>query len=240
MHIAIIMDGNGRWAQRRSLPRVFGHRAGVSRVEECVRAAPDLGIAELTLYAFSTENWKRTPYEVSSIFRLLRVYFNRKAQELAAEGVRVRFIGRRDRLSDPVRATMKFVEDLTEGCTRLSLNIAIDYGGRDELLRVMQQCARLGAEEGLSPDEIDEDFVARHSDLPHANAPDLVIRTGGERRISNFLLWHVAYSEFIFEDALWPDFTVEKLQQSLETLKGRERRFGGVLSEQSAAQLRAR
>lgn len=228
MHLAIIMDGNGRWAQARNLPRAFGHRVGALRVEECVRAAPGLGITDLTLYAFSTENWKRSPYEVSSIFRLLRVYFARKASELRAEGVRVRFIGRRDQLSDAVRTTMAHVEHITQDGHRLHLNIAVDYGGRNELVRIMRRCATLGAEQAITPDQIDEAFVTAESDLSDAPAPDLMIRTGGERRLSNFLLWHLAYSELDFVDELWPDFSVPKLEGALQRFRSRNRRFGGV------------
>lgn len=228
MHVAIIMDGNGRWARARNLPRAFGHRVGARRVEECVRAAPGLGVTDLTLYAFSTENWKRSPYEVSSIFRLLRVYFARKAAELRAEGVRVRFIGRRDQLSDAVRATMAQVEDATRECRRLHLNIAVDYGGRNELVRIMQHCATLGARKAVNPKEIDETFVTAASDLPDAPAPDLIIRTGGERRLSNFLLWHLAYSELDFVDDLWPDFSVPALEASLQRFRSRVRRYGRV------------
>lgn len=235
MHIAIIMDGNGRWAQRRNLPRAFGHRSGALRVEECVRVAPDLGITELTLYAFSTENWKRPAYEITSIFRLLRVYFTRKAQELRDEDVRVRFIGRRDRLSAPVVTTMRMIEDMTSHCRRLSLNIAIDYGGRHELLEVMRLCAKQGAAQHVSADEIDEDFVSARSCLSGSEPLDLLIRTGGERRLSNFLLWHLAYSELEFVDELWPDFTADALKASIEHFRTRQRRFGGLPRTESCA-----
>lgn len=230
MHIAIIMDGNGRWAQRRHLPRAFGHRVGALRVEECVRISPDLGITELTLYAFSTENWKRSTYEVSSIFRLLRVYFARKAQELKAEDVRVRFIGRRENFSPQVRSTMEWIEKLTANCNRLKLNIAVDYGGRDELLRIMRTAADDARAGKLTGAMLDDQWVASHSDLPDSSAPDLLIRTGGEKRLSNFLLWHVAYTEFEFSDDLWPDFTADKLAAAIDKFRARERRFGAVPS----------
>jgi undecaprenyl diphosphate synthase len=139
LHVAIIMDGNGRWANRQGLPRAFGHRAGAQRVEECVRAAPSIGISSMTLYAFSTENWKRPKYEITAIFRLFRVFFRRKAEELKSENVRVRFIGRRDNLSQQVLETVNWVENLTTDCTRLQLNIAIDYGGRNELIRIIEK-----------------------------------------------------------------------------------------------------
>ena len=229
MHVAIIMDGNGRWATDRGLPRVFGHRAGVKRVEETVRAAPDLGITALTLYAFSTENWKRPDREVNALFTLLRVYFNRKAQELFAEGVRVRFIGNRDRLSRSVVQTMARVEDLTALCTRLMLNIAVDYGGRDEMLRVMRGLVVRAAAGEIGPEAVTADAVHALSDLAELAEPDLLIRTGGERRLSNFLLWHVAYSELDFLPMLWPDFTTTDLTEALARFRVRERRFGGVV-----------
>lgn len=235
MHLAIIMDGNGRWARLRNLPRAFGHRAGALRVEECVRAAPSLGVRELTLYAFSTENWKRTPYEVASIFRLLRVYFTRKANELRSEGVCVRFIGRRDQLAEPVRATMHHVEEITRQGDRLRLNIALDYGGQNELVRIVRRCVSLGSEGLLSPDLVDEALVTAHSDLPDSTPPDLVLRTGGEQRLSNFLLWHVAYSELDFIEDLWPDFTVAKLEAALDKFQRRTRRFGGITEERAQA-----
>lgn len=228
MHVAIIMDGNGRWAEARGLSRTRGHRAGAVRVEDCVRAAPNLGIRELTLYAFSTENWKRPSYEITSVFRILRVYFNRKVRQLTAEGVRVRFIGRRDQLPGPVQATIRFIEEATRDNMRLRLNIAVDYGGQDELIRMMRQCAQRGAEGTLSAEMINEALVLKLSDLPESPPPDLVIRTGGERRLSNFLLWHIAYSELDFVDVLWPDFVLPQLEAAIERFRGRSRRFGGV------------
>ena len=228
MHLAIILDGNGRWAQKRGMPRVLGHRAGVLRVEECVRAAPDFGVTSLTLYAFSTETWQRPAREVNALFGLLKFYFTHKANELAAEGVRVRFIGRRDGLSPSVIRTMTRVEELTQTGRKLDLNIAVDYGGRDEILRVMRHAADLARAGELSSAEIDEDFFRRHSDLADTGYPDLVIRTGGNRRISNFLLWHIAYSELEFVDALWPDFTASSMAEILGRFGNRERRFGRI------------
>lgn len=228
MHVALILDGNGRWANRRGMPRVFGHRAGVLRVEECVRIAPDIGITDLTLYAFSTENWHRPVREVNSLFGLLKFYFARKANELAREGVRVRFIGRRGDLHPSVVRTMERVEQLTAKETKLNLNIAVDYGGRDEILRIMRQAADLVRDGTISSADITETFVMQHSDLPVSGAPDLVIRTGGDRRISNFLLWHIAYSEFEFVDELWPDFTASALGDIVARFDKRERRFGRV------------
>lgn len=228
MHVALILDGNGRWATNRGMPRILGHRAGVLRVEECVRIAPDIGITDLTLYAFSTENWRRPAREVNALFALLKFYFTRKAQELASEGVRVRFIGRREDLHRSVVLTMERVEKLTQNGKRLNLNIAVDYGGRDEILRVIRRAAEMVRDGALAAAEIDEAFVARNSDLAESGQPDLVIRTGGDKRISNFLLWHIAYSELEFVDALWPDFTAGALEGIVANFGNRERRFGRI------------
>lgn len=228
LHIAIIMDGNGRWAKSFGKPRVFGHRAGVSQVQECVRAAPDLGIKQLTLYAFSTENWKRTPFEITSIFRLLRVYFIRKAGELRDENVCVKFIGRREKLSNQVQEVMEYVELLTASCGRLQLNIAVDYGGRDEIVRIMRKVSDMSKGGEIDASAINEAFVSALSDLPSMPSPDLIIRTGGDKRLSNFLLWHSAYSEIEFCDKLWPDFKADDLKRIIVEFRGRERRFGNA------------
>ena len=227
MHVAIIMDGNGRWAKRQGLPRAFGHRAGAHRVEECVRAAPSIGISSMTLYAFSTENWKRPKYEITAIFRLFRVFFRRKAEELKSENVRVRFIGRRDNLSQQVLETVNWVENLTSDCTGLNLNIAIDYGGRNELVRIIEKVVADSAA-GTLCSPIDEQAITARSDLPLGPPPDLIIRTGGDRRISNFLLWHIAYSELDFVDKLWPDFSDNDLGAAVDRFRARSRRYGGV------------
>jgi undecaprenyl diphosphate synthase len=205
---------------------VFGHRAGVSRAEECIRAAPDLGITHLTMYAFSTENWKRAPYEVTSIFRLLRLYFGKKAKELEEQGVRVRFIGRRDKLDDQIKKTMIFVEELTSSCTRLNLNIAVDYGGQDEIVRTMKTACEMALKGDLASHDINETLISSLSDLSASPPPDLIIRTGGDKRLSNFLLWHSAYSELEFCNMLWPDFKVQDLSKIMDEFRGRERRFG--------------
>lgn len=228
MHVALILDGNGRWATKRGMPRIVGHRAGVLRVEECVRIAPDIGITDLTLYAFSTENWGRPAREVNALFGLLKFYFTHKANELAREGVRVRFIGRRADLHPSVVRIMERVEALTQNETKLNLNIAVDYGGRDEILRIMRRSADMVRDGAITSAQIDEAFVAKHSDLDASGPPDLVIRTGGDRRVSNFLLWHIAYSEFEFVDELWPDFTAAALQAIVSRFDKRERRFGRV------------
>ena len=229
MHIAIIMDGNGRWAQKQELPRTMGHRAGVLAVEECVRAAANLNVTDLTLYAFSTENWRRPRPEISALFRLFNGYFKNKARELKDEGVSVRFIGRRDKLSKAVLKTMNEVETLTKGGDRLILNIGIDYGGRDEILRATNKLIDGVLRRKILPSDIDEDLFSKYTDLPFNRAdPDLIIRTGGDRRLSNFMLWHAAYSEIEFSDTLWPDFDKSHLAASIESLKIRNRRFGGL------------
>ena len=229
MHIAIIMDGNGRWAQKQELPRTMGHRAGVLAVEECVRAAANLNVTDLTLYAFSTENWRRPRPEISALFRLFNGYFKNKASELKKEGVSVRFIGRRDKLSKAVLKTMHEVETLTKDGVRLILNIGIDYGGRDEILRATNKLIDGVLRRKILPSDIDEDLFSKYTDLPFNRAdPDLIIRTGGDRRLSNFMLWHAAYSEIEFTDTLWPDFDKSHLAASIESLKIRNRRFGGL------------
>ena len=229
MHIAIIMDGNGRWAQKQELPRTMGHRAGVLAVEECVRAAANLNVTDLTLYAFSTENWRRPRPEISALFRLFNGYFKNKARELKEEGVSVRFIGRRDKLSKAVLKTMNEVETLTKGGDRLILNIGIDYGGRNEILRATNKLIDGVLRRKILPSNIDEDLFSKYTDLPFNRAdPDLIIRTGGDRRLSNFMLWHAAYSEIEFTDILWPDFDHNQLAKSIEGLNSRNRRFGGL------------
>ena len=229
MHIAIIMDGNGRWAQRQKLPRTMGHRAGVLAVEECVRAAANLNVTDLTLYAFSTENWKRPRPEISALFRLFNGYFKNKARELKKEGVSVRFIGRRDKLSKAVLKTMYEVETLTQGGTRLILNIGIDYGGRDEILRTTNKLIDGVLMGKISQSDIDEDLFSKYTDLSFTRSdPDLIIRTGGDQRLSNFMLWHAAYSEIEFTDTLWPDFDHNHLAKSIKKLNSGNRRFGGL------------
>lgn len=229
MHIAIIMDGNGRWAENQGLPRTMGHRAGVLAVEECVRSAANLNVTDLTLYAFSTENWKRPRPEISALFRLFNGYFKNKARELKKEGVSVRFIGRRDKLSKAVLKTMYEVETLTKDGTRLLLNIGIDYGGRDEILRTTNKLIDGVLMGKISQSDIDEDLFSNYSDLPFNRPdPDLIIRTGGDRRLSNFMLWHTAYSEIEFSDTLWPDFNYDHLAKSIIGLSNIKRRFGGL------------
>ncbi|SDZ35046.1 undecaprenyl diphosphate synthase [Jannaschia faecimaris] len=227
-HVAFIMDGNGRWAQMRGRPRLLGHRAGARRVREIVEACPELGVEYCTIFAFSTENWKRTQAEVSGLMSLFRRYIQTEAQTLLEQGTRVRFIGDRLRLDKKLRGLMDMVEALTAHNTRCHLTIALNYGGRDEVARATKRLARDVADGKLDPDAIDDQTLPRYLDTHVLPDPDLVIRTSGEARISNFLLWQSAYSEYEFVDTLWPDFTRQHLEEILSRFGGRDRRFGGV------------
>jgi len=227
-HVAIIMDGNGRWAKNRGWPRLVGHRKGAERVKEIVRACPDFGVRWLTVYAFSTENWKRSTEEVIGLMGIFARYIEREADALSAEGVRMRFIGERGRLDPKLQALMRGIEERTAVNRRLTLTVAINYGGRDELTRAAARLARDVLEGKLTPEEIDEAAMAARLDTVDLPDPDLVIRTSGETRTSNFLPWQAAYAEYEFTQTLWPDFTPETLAKILETFGGRERRFGGV------------
>jgi undecaprenyl diphosphate synthase len=225
-HVAIIMDGNGRWAQNRGWPRLVGHRRGAERVKQIVRACPDLGVNWLTVYAFSTENWKRTTEEVLGLMGIFARYIEREADGMSAEGVRMRFIGGRERLSEKLQRLMAGIEARTVGNTRLNLTVAINYGGRDEILRATKRlAARIARGEVVNPTEAD---LANCLDTAGHPDPDLVIRTSGETRTSNFLPWQAAYSEYEFTPTLWPDFTPEHLAEILDRFGLRDRRFGGA------------
>ena len=227
-HVAVIMDGNGRWAQARGRPRLFGHHAGARRVREIVSACPDLGIKYLTMFAFSTENWKRTQTEVAGLMNLFRRYLMREMQELIDADVRVRFIGDRIRLDYQLRVLMDEVETLTESCTTLNLTIALNYGGRDEVSRATKRMAMDESEGRLKPEDVNEETLPKYLDTCVLPDPDLVIRTSGEARISNFLLWQSAYSEYEFIDTLWPDFTEEIFTSVIKGFGKRVRRFGAI------------
>ncbi|MEL6232790.1 MAG: isoprenyl transferase [Pseudomonadota bacterium] len=227
-HVAIIMDGNGRWAARRGLPRLRGHRAGADAVRRVVEACPDLGVRYLTLYAFSTENWRRPPEEVNGLMALFRRYLRKDTAELNENGVRVRFIGQRDRLAPSLARMMTGVEAQTKDNDRLHLTVAINYGGRDEMVRAMRGLATRVAAGEVAPDALTEACFAGHLDTDGLPDPDLVIRTSGETRISNFLLWQCAYAEFAFVPELWPDFSAEHFGRVLSEFADRERRFGAV------------
>ncbi|WP_425046550.1 isoprenyl transferase [Primorskyibacter sp. S87] len=227
-HVAIIMDGNGRWAQARGRPRLFGHHAGAKRVREIVEACPRLGVQYLTIFAFSTENWKRTQVEVAGLMSLFRRYISREMQALAAKNVRVRFIGDRERLDAKLTALMDQLERATAGNDGTQLTIALNYGGRDEVARATQRLAVDIAKGRLNPDDVDEETLPRYLDTCVLPDPDLVIRTSGEARISNFLLWQSAYSEYEFIDTLWPDFTEQEFARLCDKFGNRDRRFGAV------------
>ncbi|WP_273498966.1 polyprenyl diphosphate synthase, partial [Lentibacter algarum] len=203
------MDGNGRWAQSRGRPRLFGHHAGAKRVREIVEACPDLGVKYLTIFAFSTENWKRTQVEVAGLMGLFRRYIAKEARALKDEGVRVRFIGDRVRLDDKLVGLMDELELLTSDNDKVHLTIALNYGGRDEVSRATKRLAQDVAAGRLDPEKVDEETLPKYLDTYVLPDPDLVIRTSGEARISNFLLWQSAYAEYEFIDTLWPDFSPE-------------------------------
>ncbi|MDG1290204.1 MAG: polyprenyl diphosphate synthase [Lentibacter sp.] len=229
-HIAIIMDGNGRWAQSRGRPRLFGHHAGAKRVREIVEACPDLGVKYLTIFAFSTENWKRTQVEVAGLMGLFRRYIAKEARALKDEGVRVRFIGDRVRLDDKLVGLMDELELLTSDNDKVHLTIALNYGGRDEVSRATKRLAQDVAAGRLDPEKVDEGTLPKYLDTYVLPDPDLVIRTSGEARISNFLLWQSAYAEYEFIDTLWPDFSPEIFARLVQNYGRRERRFGGVIA----------
>ncbi len=221
--VAVIMDGNGRWARRRGLPVAAGHRAGTKALRRAVEAAIDLGVHDLTVYAFSTENWSRSPDEVEALMEIFGETIERELPDLAEQGVRVRFIGRRDRAPEGLRTRMAALEDRTELNTRLNLWIAFDYGGRAEVV----EAARRLVESGVDAQEIDENLIAANLYAPDLPDPDLLVRTSGEKRVSNFLLWQLAYAELVFVDKMWPDFDERDLRAALVEYAQRRRRFGG-------------
>jgi undecaprenyl diphosphate synthase len=226
VHVAIIMDGNGRWAKQRSLPRIAGHRRGAEAVRRAVTAAGEFGIAYLTLFGFSSENWKRPAGEVDDLMGLLRHYVRAEIAELHAKGVRLRVIGERARLPGDIVTLIDNAETLTAANPGLRLTIALSYGGRAEIARAARDIAAAVRSGRLAPEQVDETLFARHlltADIPD---PDLVIRTSGEQRISNFLLWQTAYSELVFIDTLWPDFGKADFEKALRDYHGRERRYG--------------
>ncbi|WP_442900715.1 polyprenyl diphosphate synthase [Falsirhodobacter sp. 20TX0035] len=222
------MDGNGRWATNRSWPRLVGHRKGAERVKQIVRCAPDLGIEWLTIYAFSTENWKRSTEEVLGLMGIFARYIEREADRLAIEGVRMRFIGDRTRLDAKLQALMAGIEARTAHLTRLNLTVAINYGGRDELTRTLRKMAVEVAAGRLAPEAITSDTISQALDTGDLPDPDLVIRTSGETRTSNFLPWQASYAEYEFTPTLWPDFSPDELARIVARFGNRDRRFGGV------------
>ncbi|MGF1500231.1 MAG: polyprenyl diphosphate synthase [Paracoccaceae bacterium] len=227
-HVAIIMDGNGRWATERGFARTAGHHRGVERVRDIVRAAPDLGVSVLTLFAFSTENWHRPHYEVAVLMALFRRYIVREVDELDRSGVSVRFIGNRARLPKDLQRMMAQMESRTAANPGLRLQLAVSYGSRSELVEAARQLAARAAAGEIAAEEIDEAAVEGALQTAGVPDPDLVIRTSGEMRVSNFLLWQAAYAEFEFVKECWPDFSVGRFGEILEAYATRERRFGRV------------
>lgn len=237
LHVGIIMDGNGRWAEARGLSRIAGHARGARRVTEIVNACPDLGVTHLTLFAFSTENWQRPLAEVEGLMRIFRQYIRGKMEDLAANEVRVRFIGMRHRVPPRLQALMAELEERTRGCRGLELTIAIDYGGRDELTRAVRGLAEAVAAGHLDSGSISEPLLGGLLDTRELPDPDLIIRTSGEVRVSNFLLWQSVYAEYDFAEIAWPEFTPRHFAAALEGYRTRERRFGraGAASGREAA-----
>ena len=227
-HVAIIMDGNGRWATQRGRPRLFGHHAGAKRVREIVESCPDVGVEYLTIFAFSTENWKRTQVEVAGLMKLFHLYIAKETRALAELGARVRFIGDRERLDAKLVKLMEELEKATAGNSKVNLTIALNYGARDEVSRATKLLAEDVARGLLDPANVDEETLSRYLDTRVLPDPDLVIRTSGEARISNFLLWQSAYAEYEFIDTLWPDFSREEFASLCVSYGERDRRFGGV------------
>ena len=225
-HIAIVMDGNGRWAEARGEPRTFGHRAGIEPVRVTIRECSRLGIGALTLFAFSSENWRRPETEVSTLMAIFMDALDREVEELHANQVQLRVIGNRQRLSVRLQQRIAEAEALTADNTGLKLQVAVSYGGRWDVLEAARRLAEQAASGALRPSEIDEERFARELQLADLPDPDLFIRTGGDHRISNFLLWNIAYAELFFTDTLWPDFGVAELAEAIEDFSQRERRFG--------------
>lgn len=227
-HVGIIMDGNGRWAAARGMPRGFGHKAGVDAVRKTVRAAAELGIQHVTLYAFSSENWARPAQEVRDLLGLMKLFITRDLAELCANGVRIRVIGDRQGLSADILRLVETAEIRSRDNSKLNLNIAFNYGGRDEIRRAFVKLAAQVVEQGLDPASISEADIGAALDTGAQPDPDLLIRTSGEMRLSNFMLWQAAYSEFVFLPCMWPDFDKSWLVQAIDEYSSRTRRYGGV------------
>jgi undecaprenyl diphosphate synthase len=223
-HVAVVMDGNGRWARKRYMPRFFGHKAGVDALVKAVNTFADRGVQYLTVFAFSSENWKRPTEEVSGLMSLVLVAVSKYLAKMAGDGVRIRIVGDRSAVSDKLRQAWEHAEKLTENNSRITLAVAFNYGGRWD---VVQAC-RDAIAQGLKPEQVDEAWLSSRMALSFAPDPDLFIRTGGEMRMSNFLLWQAAYSELFFTDCLWPDFNEAQIDAALAAFAHRDRRFGGI------------
>lgn len=232
-HLAIIMDGNGRWAGRRGKPRTYGHQAGTEVARRIVQAVAERGIPILTVYAFSSENWRRPRHEVKRLMSLFRRALDREVDQLNEHGVRLNFIGRREAFSGSLQRGMARAEEMTRNNTRLLLNVAASYGGRDDIAMAAKALAGQVRRGELEPEAIDEKTFGQALQLGGQPDPDLFIRTGGERRLSNYLLWNLAYTELFFSDTLWPDFSEAELDAALADFRKRERRFGGLVENQN-------
>ena len=231
-HIAIIMDGNGRWAEKRGLPRTAGHKAGAETLKKIIAYAQKKGIEIITLYAFSSENWKRPPEEVQTLMNLFRTYLKNDVNELMKKGIRVSFIGEREKFDADLVEQMNRLERQTADFKGFHVVLALSYGARNDIINAARQLAAKAARGQLKPQEIDESFFSAHLSTADLPAPDFIIRTGGEERLSNFLLWEAAYAELYFTPVFWPDFNEEELDKALESYAKRERRFGGLKIKQ--------
>ena len=227
-HVAIILDGNGRWAKSKGMPRNYGHTVGAKNVETVCQAAHDMGIKYLTLYAFSTENWNRPDNEVNALMKLLESYLKNCIKTADKNNMRVRVIGEKSRLDDDIRAAIDELEEVSAANTGLNFTIALNYGSRDEMVRAMRHMAQDCKDGAFDPEEITEEKFASYLDTKDLPDPDLMIRTSGEQRLSNWMLWQLAYAEFYFTDVLWPVFDKEELIRAVEYYNTRDRRFGGV------------
>jgi len=234
LHVAIIMDGNGRWAKRRGMPRALGHRAGVNALKRTVEGAPDLGVGVLTVFGFSTENWRRPPQEVSELMGLLKAYVESDLERLAREGVRVRIIGRRTGLAPDIQEIIERAERRTADNKKFILQVAFNYGGRADIADAARAFAEAVERGEAKAADLDEAAFERLLSTSTAPAPDLIVRTSGERRISNFLLWECAYAELVFQDVLWPDYGPEALAAAIADYRGRDRRYGGIAADDVA------
>ena len=232
-HVAVIMDGNGRWAKSKHMPRAYGHKVGSQVVEDMLSIVDDMGVKYFTVYAFSTENWKRSQEEVGTLMNILRTYLRDCVKKSMKNNVRCRVIGRREELSDDIVESIINLEEKTKDNTGLNFTIAINYGGRDEIVRAVRAIAKEASQGKINPSEITEEYFNSNLDTKELPAPDLLIRTSGEQRLSNYLPWQLAYTEFYFTDIFWPDFNKEELIKAFEKYNKRERRFGGVVEEQN-------
>ncbi len=227
-HIAIILDGNGRWAKKKFMPRNYGHTAGSKNVEKICEDAYKLGVKYLTVYAFSTENWKRPQDEVDALMKLLQTYLETSVKTSTKNNMRVRVIGDKSKLNGDIKKSIENLEEVSKNNTGLNFQVAINYGSRDELIRAVKSLAKDVKENKVQIDDIDEQLFEQHLDTCDIPDPDLLIRTSGEQRLSNYLLWQLAYTEFYFTDVLWPDFNKKELLKAIEYYNGRNRKFGGI------------